>query len=45
VLRRASADLAAARHAAYQRVVGVRAADPPGRTDIALADVEGRITT
>ncbi len=39
------ADLAAARQAAYERVAGVRLADAHWRTDIALAAVEGRITS
>jgi phosphoribosylamine--glycine ligase len=38
-------DLAAARQAAYERVAAVRLADAHWRTDIALAAVEGRITT
>ncbi|MGY1830535.1 phosphoribosylamine--glycine ligase [Geodermatophilus sp. SYSU D01180] len=37
------ADLAAARQAAYERVVAVRLAGAHWRTDIALAAVEGRI--
>jgi hypothetical protein len=42
VLGRGPADLAAARHAAYQRVVIVRLVEAPGAR-IALTAVEGRI--
>jgi phosphoribosylamine--glycine ligase len=38
-------DLAAARQTAYERVAGVRLAGAHWRTDIALAAVEGRITS
>jgi len=38
-------DLAAARTAAYERVAGVRLAGAHWRTDIALAAVEGRVTS
>jgi phosphoribosylamine--glycine ligase len=39
------ADLAAARQQAYERVAGVRLADAHWRSDIALAAVEGRISS